>query len=159
RQDLPRRAPAVREAGPRGGGPGCDPRRREARGRGRDVRRVQAAPERGGQGEQRRDAVRQHVAQTSGQLMRVTELVIQRPGLAIGVNRVILIAGLQSIRTLTVRQFPRTDVAVITVTTIYVGANADLVRGFITGPIERVLASADGIDYIESSSAQSVSTI
>ena len=71
----------------------------------------------------------------------------------------ILIAGLQSIRSLTVRQYPRSDIAVVTVTTVYVGANADLVRGFITTPLERVIASADGIDYIESSSAQGVSTI
>lgn len=91
--------------------------------------------------------------------MRITDLFIKRPVLAIVVNLVILIAGLQSIRSLSVRQFPRTDVAVVTVTTVYVGANADLVRGFITSPLERVIASADGIDYVESSSAQSVSTI
>ena len=57
------------------------------------------------------------------------------------------------------RQYPRSDIAVVQVTTVYVGANADLVRGFITTPLERVIASADGIDYIESSSAQGVSTI
>jgi multidrug efflux pump len=91
--------------------------------------------------------------------MRLTDLFIRRPVLAIVVNLVILIAGLQSIRSLSVRQFPRTDVAVVTVSTVYVGANADLVRGFITTPLERVIASADGIDYMESSSAQSVSTI
>ncbi|MFI5371833.1 MAG: efflux RND transporter permease subunit [Candidatus Eisenbacteria bacterium] len=91
--------------------------------------------------------------------MRFTDLFIRRPVLAIVVNLVILIAGLQSIRSLSVRQFPRTDIAVVTVTTAYVGANADLVRGFITSPLERVLASADGIDYMESSSAQGVSTI
>ena len=91
--------------------------------------------------------------------MKFTDLFIRRPVLAIVVNLIILIAGLQSIRTLSVRQFPRTDVAVVTVTTVNVGASADLVRGFITSPIERVLASADGVDYIESSSAQSVSTI
>src|SRR5262245_37740898 len=91
--------------------------------------------------------------------MKFTDLFIRRPVLAIVVNLVILIAGIQSIRSLTVRQFPRTDVAVVTVSTVYVGANADLVRGFITSPLERVLASADGIDYIESSSAQSISTI
>src|SRR5262249_16837419 len=94
-----------------------------------------------------------------GQLMKFTDLFIRRPVLAIVVNLVILIAGIQSIRTLSVRQFPRTDVAVVTVSTVYVGANAELVRGFITSPIERVLASAGGIDYMESSSAQSVSTI
>jgi len=91
--------------------------------------------------------------------MKFTDLFIRRPVLAIVVNLIILIAGLQSIRSLSVRQFPRTDVAVVTVSTVYVGANADLVRGFITSPLERVLASADGIDYIESSSAQSISTI
>jgi multidrug efflux pump len=72
---------------------------------------------------------------------------------------VILIAGLQSIRSLSVRQYPRSDIAVIQVSTIYVGANADLVRGFITTPLERVIASADGIDYMESSSTQGLSSI
>src|SRR5881275_2023179 len=91
--------------------------------------------------------------------MKFTDLFIRRPVLAIVVNLVILIAGLQSIRSLIVRQYPRSDIAVVTVTTAYVGANADLVRGFITTPLERVIASADGIDYIESSSAQGVSTI
>ncbi len=79
----------------------------------------------------------------------MTDLFIRRPVLAIVVSLVILIAGLQSIRSLSVRQYPRSDVAVINVTTIYVGANADLVRGFITTPLERALASADGIDYME----------
>jgi multidrug efflux pump len=91
--------------------------------------------------------------------MRWTDLFIKRPVLAIVVNLLILIAGVQSIRTLSVRQYPRTDIALVTVTTAYVGANADLVRGFITTPLERVIASADGIDYIESSSSQGVSTI
>ncbi len=91
--------------------------------------------------------------------MRPTDLFIKRPVLAVVVSLVIVIAGLQAIRSLSVRQFPRSDIAVVTVTTVYVGANADLVRGFITTPLERVIASADGIDYLESSSAQGVSTI
>ncbi|HEX9303769.1 MAG TPA: efflux RND transporter permease subunit [Thermoanaerobaculia bacterium] len=91
--------------------------------------------------------------------MKFTDLFVKRPVLAIVVNLVILIAGLQAIRSLSVRQFPRSDIAVVQVSTVYVGANADLVRGFITTPLERVIASADGIDYIESSSAQGVSTI
>src|SRR5512145_3261455 len=91
--------------------------------------------------------------------MRFTDLFVRRPVLAIVVNLVILIAGLQSIRALSVRQYPRSDIAVVRITTAYIGANADLVRGFITTPLERVIASADGIDYIESSSAQSLSTI
>src|SRR5947207_914228 len=91
--------------------------------------------------------------------MKFTDLFVKRPVLAIVVNLVILIAGLQGVRSLSVRQYPRSDIAVVTVTTAYVGANADLVRGFITTPLERVIASADGIDYMESSSAQALSTI
>src|SRR6516165_2507957 len=91
--------------------------------------------------------------------MKFTDLFIKRPVLAIVVNLVILIAGIQAIRALSVRQYPRSDIAVVTVTTAYIGANADLVRGFITTPLERVIASADGIDYVESSSAQGLSTI
>src|SRR5215468_8059950 len=91
--------------------------------------------------------------------MKFTDLFVKRPVLAICVNLVILIAGLQAIRTLSVRQYPRSDIAVVTVTTIYVGANADLVRGFITTPLERVIAAADGIDYIESQSSQGNSLI
>src|SRR5262244_115668 len=91
--------------------------------------------------------------------MKLTDLFVKRPVLAIVINLVILIAGLQSIRSLSVRQYPRSDIAVVSVTTTYVGANADLVRGFITTPLERVIASADGIDYMESSSAQGLSTI
>ena len=93
------------------------------------------------------------------QVPNVTDLFVKRPVLAIVVNLVILIAGLQSIRALSVRQYPRSDIAVVRVTTAYIGANADLVRGFITTPLERVIASADGIDYMESSSAQALSTI
>ncbi len=91
--------------------------------------------------------------------MKFTDLFIRRPVLAIVVNLVIVIAGLQAIRSLNVRQYPRSENAAITVTTAYVGANAELVRGFITTPLERVIAAADGIDYIESESKQSVSTI
>jgi multidrug efflux pump len=91
--------------------------------------------------------------------MKFTDLFVKRPVLAIVVNLIILIAGLQAIRSLSVRQYPRSDIAVIKVSTIYVGANADLVRGFITTPLERVIASADGIDYMESSSGQALSAI
>src|SRR3954465_7206313 len=91
--------------------------------------------------------------------MNLTSLFIRRPVIAVVVNLVVLIAGLQAIRTLNVRQYPRSENAVITVTTVYVGASADLVRGFITSPRERVIAPADGIDYIESTSGQGLSTI
>jgi len=82
-----------------------------------------------------------------------------RPVLALVVSLVIIIAGLQAMSSLTVRQYPRSDIASVTVTTVYVGASAELVRGFITTPLERAIAAADGIDYLQSSSAQGVSTI
>src|SRR5437660_8354118 len=91
--------------------------------------------------------------------MKFTDLFVKRPVLAIVVNLIILIAGLQAIRALSVRQYPRSDIAIVRVTTVYVGANANLVRGFITTPLERVIASADGIDYMESQSAQGLSII
>src|SRR5438105_10017624 len=91
--------------------------------------------------------------------MSFTDLFIRRPVLAIVVNLLIVIAGVQAIRSLNVRQYPRSENAAITVTTAYVGANADLVRGFITTPLERAIAAADGIDYIESQSQQNLSII
>ncbi len=91
--------------------------------------------------------------------MKLTDLFIRRPVLAIVVNFVILLAGYQAIRSLNVRQYPRSDLSVVSVQTVYVGANADLVRGFLTTPLERVIASAEGIDYMESTSAQGLSTI
>jgi multidrug efflux pump len=91
--------------------------------------------------------------------MKLTDLFIRRPVLAIVVNLIILVAGLQAIRTLSVRQYPRLESATVTVKTVYVGANADLVRGFITTPLERSIAAADGIDFIDSQSAQGLSTI
>src|ERR1700730_19057165 len=91
--------------------------------------------------------------------MNFTDLFIKRPVVATVVNLIILIAGYQAIRSLNVRQYPRSDLSVITVTTTYYGADADLVRGFITTPLEQSIASADGIDYMESASTQSISTI
>jgi multidrug efflux pump len=91
--------------------------------------------------------------------MRLTDLFIRRPVLALVVNLLIIIAGLQAIRSINVRQYPRSENAVVTVSTVYVGASAELVRGFITTPLERVIAAADGIDYIQSQSSQGLSTI
>ncbi len=87
-----------------------------------------------------------------------TDLFIKRPVLAV-VALLLLIAGGQAIFTLTVRQYPRSDNASVTISTIYIGASADLVRGFITTPIERAIAAADGIDYVESESSQGRSLI
>jgi multidrug efflux pump len=91
--------------------------------------------------------------------MKFTDIFIRRPVLALVVNLVIIIAGLQAIRTLNARQYPKIESASVTVRTPYVGANADLVRGFITTPLERAIAAADGIDFIESQSVQGLSTI
>jgi multidrug efflux pump len=91
--------------------------------------------------------------------MKITDLFIRRPVLALVINLIIIIAGLQAIRTLNVRQYPRSENAAVTVTTVYVGASADLVRGFITTPLERTIAAADGIEYMESQSSLGLSTI
>jgi multidrug efflux pump len=91
--------------------------------------------------------------------MKLTDLFIRRPVLAIVVNLVILIAGLQAVRSLNVRQYPRLESATIAVRTPYIGASAELVRGFITTPLERSIAAADGIDFIESQSTQGLSTV
>src|SRR6266480_2727435 len=100
-----------------------------------------------------------------------TDLFIKRPVLAMVVSFVILIAGskavlpilfpqqLAGLGGLNVRQYPRSDIAAITITTVYVGADAELVRGFITTPLERAIAAADGIDYIQSQSKQGQSQI
>src|SRR5437899_4425405 len=91
--------------------------------------------------------------------MKFTDLFIRRPVVALVVNLLILIAGIQAIRSLNVRQYPRNENAEITVTTVYVGAPAELVRGFVTTPLERVIASADGIEYLSSESKLGLSTI
>ena len=88
-----------------------------------------------------------------------TDIFVQRPVLSIVVSLLILIAGIQAISSLSVRQYPRSDNAAITINTTYIGASAELVRGFITTPIEQAIAGAEGIDYIESASQPGLSTI
>ncbi|MCX5870016.1 MAG: efflux RND transporter permease subunit [Deltaproteobacteria bacterium] len=91
--------------------------------------------------------------------MNFTDIFIRRPVLALVISLVIIIAGLQAIKTVNVRQYPRSENATVTVTTVYVGASAELIRGFITTPLERAIAAADGIDYLQSKSSQGISTI
>jgi len=91
--------------------------------------------------------------------MKLTDIFIRRPVLAVVVNLLIIIAGVQAISSLSVRQYPRSDNAAVTITTVYTGASADLVRGFITTPLERAVAAADGIEYIQSESKLGQSTI
>jgi multidrug efflux pump len=88
-----------------------------------------------------------------------TDLFIRKPVIALVVNIVILVVGIVSYTKLNTRQYPRSDSAVVKITTIYFGASADTVRGYITTQLERSISSADGIDYIESSSSAGISTI
>ena len=91
--------------------------------------------------------------------MKFTDLFIKRPVLATVISLVILLLGLKSIDTLELRQFPKIQNSQISITTAYPGASADVIQGFITTPIQQAVASAEGIDYITSSSQQGVSTI
>lgn len=91
--------------------------------------------------------------------MKFTDIFIKRPVLAMVVSLLILLFGLNSMKSMQLRQYPRMDNTVITVTTSYPGADADLIAGFITTPLEAAVASAEGIDYMTSSSTQGLSTI
>jgi len=88
-----------------------------------------------------------------------TDLFIRRPVLAIVLNLIILIAGFNAWNSLSVRQYPLSENAAVQISTIYVGASAELVRGFITTPLERAIGAAEGIDYVESKSLQGISII
>ncbi len=89
----------------------------------------------------------------------ITDIFIRRPVLATVVSLLILLVGLRAVQQLQVRQYPQSESAVIRIVTSYPGADADLVKGFVTTPLEREIASADGIDYMESSSLQGASMI
>lgn len=91
--------------------------------------------------------------------MTFTDIFIKRPVLATVLSLLILLFGLNSLNNMTIRQFPRMDNTIITVTTSYPGADAKLIAGFITTPLEAAVASAEGIDYMTSSSKQGLSTI
>ena len=88
-----------------------------------------------------------------------TDIFVRRPVLSVVVSMIIVIAGLQAISSLTVRQYPQNENAKVIISTVYIGADAKLVRGFITTPLEQAVATADGIDYISSESKLGISTI
>ncbi|MGQ0627739.1 MAG: efflux RND transporter permease subunit [Phycisphaerales bacterium] len=88
-----------------------------------------------------------------------TDLFIRRPVLAVVINVIILAIGWRAIGGLPVRQYPRIESASILINTVYIGASAETVRGFLTTPIERAVSAIDGIDYVESSSTAGLSTI
>lgn len=91
--------------------------------------------------------------------MSFTDIFIRRPVLASVVSLLILLAGIQSGLKLQLRQFPQLSSSTITITTAYPGANAEVIKGFITTPIAQAVASAEGIDTLISNSQQNTSTI
>jgi multidrug efflux pump len=91
--------------------------------------------------------------------MSFTDIFIRRPVLASVVSLLILLIGLSAAFNLPVRQYPELSNTTITITTTYPGANADVIKGFITVPIQQAVASAEGIDTLTSSSRQNVSTV
>src|ERR1700761_6196644 len=91
--------------------------------------------------------------------MQFTDIFIRRPVLASVVSLLIFVLGLRAYTALPILQFPRTENAVVTVTTIYYGADPDVVAGFITTPLENAIAQASGIDYMTSQSSSGSSSI
>ncbi|ANH12147.1 TPA: efflux RND transporter permease subunit [Legionella pneumophila] len=91
--------------------------------------------------------------------MKFTDLFIKRPVLSIVVSMLIFLFGINSIYKMQIRQYPKMENTVITIMTGYPGADAELIAGFITTPLESAVASAEGIDYMTSSSQQGLSTI
>src|SRR6202043_3369972 len=91
--------------------------------------------------------------------MSFTDIFIRRPVLALVVSLLILLIGARAMYGLQIRQYPKLSNTTITVTTIYPGASPDLIQGFITTPIEQAVATAEGIDYLTSTSIQGTSTV
>lgn len=91
--------------------------------------------------------------------MKFTDIFIKRPVLSIVLALFVLLLGLKSTGQIQIREFPKTEKTVITVSTAYPGASSQLIQGFITQPLSQAIASADGIDYLTSSTSQGSSTI
>src|SRR5208282_4700594 len=91
--------------------------------------------------------------------MNFTDIFIKRPVLAMVISLMILVLGLRSAGTLPVLQYPRTENAIVTVSTTYYGADPEVVAGFITTPLENAIAQANGIDFMTSTSQNGTSVI
>jgi multidrug efflux pump len=91
--------------------------------------------------------------------MNFSELFIRRPVLTLVTSTLILLLGIQGFFGMTVREYPEVEESVITVSTVYPGASAELMQGFITTPIAKAVLNADNVDYVSSSSAQGTSTV
>ncbi|GGE97661.1 efflux RND transporter permease subunit [Stappia taiwanensis] len=91
--------------------------------------------------------------------MNFSEIFIRRPVLSTVVSLIILLVGVQGILNMTIRQYPEVEETVITVSTVYPGASADLIQGFITTPVAKAVATAEGVDYVSSKSTLGMSTV
>ncbi|MFO0894136.1 MAG: efflux RND transporter permease subunit [Phycisphaerales bacterium] len=92
-------------------------------------------------------------------MRNITDLFIRKPALAWVCNLIILVVGLRAALSLPIQQYPRIESSSIIITTVYIGASAESIRGFITTPIERAVSSVNGIDYVESQSLPGVSRV
>src|SRR5262245_9122411 len=88
-----------------------------------------------------------------------TDVFIRHPVLAAVVNLVLVLVGWRALNTLAVQQYPKIEISSVLITTVYTGASAETVRGFLTTPIERVVSAISGVDYLESTSRAGVSTV
>src|SRR5262245_21126733 len=88
-----------------------------------------------------------------------TDVFIRHPVLAVVVNLVILLVGWRALSSLPVQQFPKLERSSVVITTLYSGASAETVRGFLTTPIERAVSAIGGVDHVESTSRSGISTV
>ncbi|MGH7184715.1 MAG: efflux RND transporter permease subunit, partial [Pseudomonadota bacterium] len=91
--------------------------------------------------------------------MRFVDIFIRRPVIALVVNLLIVLIGVRAAMELPIQQYPRIESSSIIITTVYVGASADSIRGFVTTPIERAVSSITGVDFVESTSVSGLSTV
>ena len=91
--------------------------------------------------------------------MKFTDIFIRRPVLACVVSLMLLVLGLKAFSALPILEYPKTENAVVTITTVYYGADPETVAGFVTTPLENAIAQANGIDYLSSNSRSGISTI
>ena len=89
----------------------------------------------------------------------ITDVFIKHPVLAVVVNLVLVLVGWRAIGSLPVQQYPKLDSSSIVITTVYFGASAETVRGFLTTPIERAVSAVSGVDHVESTSREGASTV
>ena len=91
--------------------------------------------------------------------MRFIEIFVRRPVIAVVINLALVLIGLRAATQLPIQQYPRIESSSIIITTVYVGASAEGIRGFVTTPVERAVSSITGVDYVESSSVPGLSTV